>query len=88
MSTKSDQLEWRRSKVVELRARGLSHGEIASKLQVSRTSITSDIQYLRSQAKESIKEYVTEHLSEQYQVCIAALDEIIKRAFDILENLR
>ena len=88
MSTKSDQLEWRRSKVVELRARCLSHGEIASKLQVSRTSITSDIQYLRSQAKESIKEYVTEHLSEQYQVCIAALDEIIKRAFDILENLR
>jgi orotate phosphoribosyltransferase-like protein len=88
LSTKSDQLEWRRSKVVELRARGLSHGEIASKLQVSRTSITSDIQYLRSQAKESIKEYVTEHLSEQYQVCIAALDEIIKRAFDILENLR
>jgi hypothetical protein len=41
---------------------------------------------LRSQAKEYIKEYVTEHLTEQYQVCLTALDEIIKRAFDILEN--
>jgi DNA-directed RNA polymerase specialized sigma24 family protein len=41
----------------------MTHGEIADKLQVSRTSITSDIQYLRSQAKEYIKEYVTEHLS-------------------------
>jgi len=40
---------------------------------------------LRSQAKESIKEYVTEHLPEQYQVCLTALDEIIKRAFEILE---
>ena len=68
MSTKSDQLEWRRSKVVEMR------------------SITSDIQYLRSQAKESIKEYTTDHLPEQYQVCLVALDSIIKRAFDILET--
>jgi orotate phosphoribosyltransferase-like protein len=67
LSTKSDQLEWRRTKVIELRARGLSHGEIAHELQVSRTSITSDIAYLRSQAKESIKEYATDHLPEQYQ---------------------
>jgi DNA-directed RNA polymerase specialized sigma24 family protein len=43
----------------------MTHQEIAHELQVSRTAITSDIQYLRSQAKESIKEYVTEHLPEQ-----------------------
>jgi hypothetical protein len=35
---------------------------------------------------ESIKEYATEYLPEQYQVCLTALDEIIKRAFDILET--
>jgi hypothetical protein len=29
---------------------------------------------------------VTEHLPEQYQVCLTALDEIIKRAFDIVET--
>jgi predicted transcriptional regulator len=67
-------------------ARGLSHGEIAHQLQVSRASVSSDIQYLRNQAKESIREYVTEHLPEQYQVCLTALDAIIKRAFDILET--
>ena len=38
LSTKSDQLEWRRSKVVEMRARGMTHEEIARELQVSRTS--------------------------------------------------
>jgi transcriptional regulator len=86
LSTKSDQLEWRRTKVIELRARGLSHGEIAHELQVSRTSITSDIAYLRSQAKESIKEYATDHLPEQYQVCLTALDTILKYAFEILET--
>jgi DNA-directed RNA polymerase specialized sigma24 family protein len=88
LSTKSEQLEWRRSKVVEMRARGLSYTEIAQQLQVSRASIGSDVQYIREQAKESIKEYVTEHLPEQYQVCLTALDEIIKREFDILESFR
>ena len=69
-----------------MRARGLSYGEIALELQVSRTSISSDVQYLREQAKGTIKEYITEHLPEQYQVCLSALDTILKHAFDILET--
>ena len=64
----------------------MTHGEIARELQVSRTSITSDMQYLRKQAKESIKEYVTEHLPEQYQICLTALDTILKHSFEILQN--
>jgi predicted transcriptional regulator len=79
-------LQWRRAKIVEMRAKGMSQIEIARELQVSEASISSDIQYLRNQAKESIKEYVTEHLPEQYQVCLSALDTILKHAFDILET--
>jgi hypothetical protein len=86
LSTRADQLEWRRSKVVELRAIGLSYAEIAQQLQVSKASIVSDVQYLREQAKGTIKEYVTEHLPEQYQVCLSALDTILKHAFNILET--
>jgi orotate phosphoribosyltransferase-like protein len=86
LSTKTDQLEWHRSKVIEMRARGMTHHEIASELQVSRTAITSDIQYLREQAKETIKEYVTEHLPEQYQICLSALDIILKHAYEILQD--
>jgi hypothetical protein len=37
-------------------------------------------------AKGTIKEYVTEHLPEQYQVCLTAFDTILKHAFDILET--
>ena len=60
--------------------------EIAQQLQVSRTSITSDVQYLHEQAKGTIKEYVTEHLPKQYQVCLSALDTILKHAFEILQT--
>src|ERR671928_2162297 len=83
---KIEQLEWRRSKVMEMRTKGMSQIEIARQLQVSDSSISSDVQYLREQAKGSIKEYATEYLPEQYQVCLTALDEIIKRAFEILES--
>ena len=44
------------------------------------------MQYLREQAKGTIKEYVTEHLPEQYQVCLSALETILKHAFEILET--
>lgn len=56
-----------------MRARGLSYAEIARELQVSRASIGSDVQYLRNQAKQTIKEYATEHLPEQYQVCFKSI---------------
>jgi hypothetical protein len=69
-----------------MRSRGLSQIEIARELQVSEASISSDIAYLRNQAKETIKEYVTDHLPEQYQVCLIALDTILKHAFEILET--
>ena len=78
MTIKAEQLEWRRSKVVELRARGLSYAEIAQELQVPKTSVAEDMLYLRKRAKESIKEYTTEYLPEQYQVCLCALDTILK----------
>src|SRR5919198_5522745 len=64
----------------------MTHEEIAHELQVSRQSITSDIAYLREQAKQTIKEYATDHLPEQYHICLVALDSIMKRAFDILEE--
>jgi transcriptional regulator len=70
-----------------MRSRGLSQIEIAQQLQVSEASIRSDIAYLRNQAKESIKEYVTEHLPEQYQVCLTAIDANMKRALEMLKSL-
>jgi transcriptional regulator len=86
MSTKAEQLEWRRGKVIELRTRGLSYAEIASELQVTKTAVAEDMLYLRKRAKESIKEYVTEHLPEQYQIALRALDTILKHAYEILQE--
>ena len=53
--TKAEQLKCCRSKVVEMRSRGLSQVEIAHELQVSKASISLDMQYLHNHAKESLK---------------------------------
>jgi hypothetical protein len=86
LSTKdrADLIQWRRDKVVELRGIGLTYAEIAQQLHVSTALIGADVQYLRSKAKENIKEYTTEHLPEQYQVCMAALDTVLNNAFVIM----
>jgi hypothetical protein len=47
---------------------------------------TEDMLYLRKRAKESIREYVTEHLPEQYQICLTALDTILKNTFVIVQR--
>jgi hypothetical protein len=64
-----------------MRARGMTHEEIARELQVSRTSITSDIAYLREQAKGTIKEYATDYLPEQYNVYLSSLDYEYDQAY-------
>jgi orotate phosphoribosyltransferase-like protein len=87
LSTKAgQQVEWRRSKVIELKARGMSQIEIARELQVSKQSISADVQYLRNQAKQSIKEYVTEELPLQYKICLSAMDTVIKKASVIMDK--
>jgi hypothetical protein len=85
LSTKAE-LQWRRAKIIEMKAIGLSQIEIASEPQVSEASISSDVQYSRKQARESIKEYVTEHLPEQYQICLSALDTILKNTFVVMQK--
>jgi hypothetical protein len=86
LNTEADRIAWRRERVLSMRSKGMTQQEIASALQVSRPLIASDIKYLRNKAKENIREYVTEHLPEQYAICLAALEEIIKRVVDIMEN--
>jgi hypothetical protein len=84
--SKAEQLEWRRAKVIEMKAKGMTQLDIARELQVSDTAIGSDVKYLRQQAKETIKEYATDHLPQQYQICLVAFDSIIKRSSEMIET--
>ena len=87
----SNRVEWRRAKVLELMSKGeTNQSEIARILQVDRSTICRDVDYLRQQAKENIARYVDERLPEEYEKCLVGLNSILKEAWTIsqTENIK
>src|SRR5919202_1280396 len=89
MSTKmQQQIEWRRSKVMELLSKGENNqSEIARILQVDKSIVCSDIAYLRQQAKTNIKRYIDERLPEEYEKCLVGLTAITKEAWNTAQHV-
>jgi hypothetical protein len=85
MSTKM-QVEWRRTKVLELLSKGDSQSDIAKTLQVDLSIISRDVYYLRQQAKHNIKRYIDERLPEEYEKCLVGLNAITKEAWNTAQN--
>jgi hypothetical protein len=72
------QVEWRRTKVLELMSKGeTNQSEIARILQVDRSIVCRDVAYLGQQAKENISKYVDEKLPEEYEKCLVGLNNIL-----------
>jgi IS30 family transposase len=86
--TKSEEIQWRRAKILELKSQGLDQREMAQVLQVSPTTITFDLQYLRKEARETIREYTTEQLPLQLKTSIVATQNVIKEYWDISQNAK
>src|SRR5918911_3129420 len=81
MNQNKDSIEWRRNKVQELASQGYNQSEISKILQISRPTITRDIQYLSKCAKQNIRKYIDERLPEEYEKCMVGLTAITKEAW-------
>src|ERR687884_670948 len=87
MSTKM-QVEWRRTKVLELLSKGDSQSEIAKVLHVDLSIISRDVYFLIQQAKANIKRYIDERLSEEYEKCLVGINMIKKEAWTLAQNTK
>ena len=77
-------IEWRRSKILELKAQGYTtERELASKLNVSDSTIHSDFVFLREQARESLNTHVQDRLPSEYERCITGMNQVLKMSWDI-----
>jgi transposase len=52
------QIEWRKSQVLELSSRGYTEREIASTLQVHCTTVHRDLVFLRKQAQQNLQRHI------------------------------
>jgi predicted transcriptional regulator len=81
MSTKT-QVEWRRRQVFELSSKGQSQVDIAKTLQISESTISRDLDYLKQKSKENIRKYIDERLPEEYEKCLVGLTAILREAWN------
>lgn len=72
---KQQQLDWRRSRVLELSSQGYSQREIAQKLQVDPAAVNRDIQFLRQQAQDNLERHIHEVVPEEYQKCMIGMKQ-------------
>jgi hypothetical protein len=84
--TKSEEIQWRRAKILELKSQGLDQREISQVLHVSPTTITFDLQYLHKEARETLSEYTTEQLPLQLRTFMVATQNTIKQYWDISQK--
>jgi hypothetical protein len=84
--TKSEEIEWRRAKILGLKSQGLDQREMARVLRVSPATVTFDLQYLRKEARETIREYTTEQLPLQLKTFIVANQNAIKQYWEISQQ--
>jgi DNA-binding LacI/PurR family transcriptional regulator len=76
--TGQNQIEWRRNKVNELSIKGFNQADISRMLEIPKSTISRDIEYLRARANETIRNHIQKKLPYEYTKCISGLEEIIK----------
>src|SRR5215217_7314332 len=79
------QLDWRRSKVLELSSQGYSEREIAEVLKVNDTAVHRDLVFLRQQAQENLQHHIHEVVPEEYQKCMVGMKQNLKQILEIAE---
>jgi DNA-binding transcriptional regulator LsrR (DeoR family) len=79
-------IEWRKSRVLELSSEGYSQREIAQKLQLDKSTVNRDIQFLRQQAQENLQHHIHEVVPEEYQKCMVGMKQSLKHVLEIAET--
>jgi hypothetical protein len=60
--------------------------EIAQKLQVDKSAVSRDIQYLRKQAQENLRDHIQEVIPHEYDKCMTGINQVLKMAWSIVNN--
>jgi hypothetical protein len=80
---KQQQLDWRRSQVVELASMGYSQREIAHILQVDLAAVNRDLRFIRQQAHNIIHTHIQQRMPEEYHLVGVSINQVLKKAWHI-----
>ena len=80
---KQQQLDWRRSQVLQYSSEGYSQMEMAHKLQVDLATVNRDIHFLKMQAQESLHKHIHEIIPLEYQKAMQGMKRNLKQTLEI-----
>jgi orotate phosphoribosyltransferase-like protein len=83
---KQELILFRQQQVLSLAGDGFTEREIATKLQVSDTTVHRDLTLLKQQAKEEIREYIDKRVPFEFHKTLIGLEGIIKSMANIISN--
>ena len=78
--------DWRRNIVLQKLSKGYTQAEIAKELNIHPSTISLDVQYLKTKAQEELKTHIQEVIPFEFQKGRQAIFNLIKKANEILEN--
>jgi hypothetical protein len=81
-----ENIQLRRSKVLELTAQAIPQNLIAEQLGVSKACVSLDMQYLRCTAAKNLQSHIEEIIPMRYSECEEGLRIVLRRAFEISNN--
>ena len=82
------QIQWRRTKVLELSSQGNTQSDIAKTLRVGEATVSRDISSLRQQAQINLKTHINDKLPEEYQNCMVGINQVLKICWEIVNKSR
>jgi predicted transcriptional regulator len=82
------QIQWRRTKVLELSSQGNTQSDIAKTLHVGEATVSRDISSLRQQAQINLRTHINDKLPEEYQNCMVGINQVLKICWDIVNKSR
>ena len=82
------QIQWRRTKVLELSSQGNTQSDIAKTLHVGEATVNRDISSLRQQAQINLKTHINDKLPEEYQNCMVGINQVLKICWEIVNKSR
>jgi hypothetical protein len=83
---RQQEIDWRRSRVLELSSEGYSIREIAAKLQVDKSAVSRDLQFLRQRAQDNLQKHIHEVVPEEYQKCMVGMKRNLKQTLEIRDT--
>jgi hypothetical protein len=86
LGKKKKQIEWRRSKVLELLSQGYNQARIAEQLHVTEKTISLDVSFLEEQSRYEIRHLIERRIPIETKKAVLTFESMKVKANEILEK--